>query len=553
MLKPSNDHERALFALWQQLRPDDAFAQGIDACAGRMSVLTPARRSATLARIGGFARGTRDRTAGRLLASWKARIALEEPLSAPAAVFDAIFSHLMKEGIRADHMGSLARAGKRALDLARRTWASKRVPPGMRALVQLASDGAVEIVRTVERGVDSASTREALEDLRETLDGYRARFELRGFDPAASFEETFEALRRSGSDLGRSRYYARALRDLWDYRETPAQVEAAGLAMLRRELPRFRTVVRGLADELGCVSTGEAVEEALREKRGLAKDRIMPFLTELREVALRIADKCLVAINPGYTAEVIETPEYLVNTTPSAAAFSLDTFTDRPRDIFLMTTDVRSARRPPPGDLLSVLVHEEYGHCVHGSNAASAFAATPGVLDVVNGPSVCVSEGLAFQMELDFLPIIEEIAAGKARGPEERAFVDFFEKWGGVERCAREYEFHTLQGRIVRFLRVVGDARINSGSQDIVHFVEWAHRRTGLQRATVYYSVFPAHQVLGPGYASTYAMIGENIRRTQADALRRGKTLRDFNAYATSIGWPPKSVFEAKLAAWARR
>ena len=52
----------------------------------------------------------------------------------------------MKEGIRADHMGSLARAGKRALDLARRTWASKRVPPGMRALVQLASEDRKSVV-----------------------------------------------------------------------------------------------------------------------------------------------------------------------------------------------------------------------------------------------------------------------------------------------------------------------------------------------------------------------------------------------------------------------
>ncbi|MGQ0797120.1 MAG: hypothetical protein ACT4OI_04540 [Methanobacteriota archaeon] len=552
MLRPRTRPERALFALWRQLRPDDAFAQGIDASAGRLAVLTPRRRSAVLKRMETVARDAQDRTARRLLASWRARIVLEEPLSAPAAVFDAIFSHLMKEGIRADHMGSLARAGTRSIELARATWASKRVPSGMRALVQLASDGAVGIVRTVERGVDSSSTRQALDDLREALDAYRARFALEGFDPAASFEEAFDALRRGGSDLGRSRYYGRALRDLWDYRETPAQVEQAGLAMLRRELPRFRAVVRGLADDLACPPTGEAVEEALREKRGLRKDKIMSFLTELREVALRVADKHLVAVNPGYTTEVIETPEYLVNTTPSAAAFSLDTFTEHPRDIFLMTTDERSARRPPPGDLLSVLVHEEYGHCVHGSNAANAFAAAPGVLDVVNGPAVCVSEGLAFQMELDFLPIVREIAAGKARGPEERAFVEFFERWGGIDRCAREYEFQTLQGRIVRFLRVVGDARINSATQDIVRFVEWAHRRTGLQRATVYYNVFPAHQVLGPGYASTYAMIGETIRRTQAIALRRGKALRDFNGYATSIGWPPRSVFEGKLAAWAR-
>jgi len=150
------------------------------------------------------------------------------------------------------------------------------------------------------------------------------------------------------------------------------------------------------------------------------------------------------------------------------------------------------------------------------------------------------------------VPILGGIAARSMTGDEERAFADFFDAVGGVETVAREYEFHTLLGRITRFLRVVGDARINSGKQDLVDFLEWAHRRTGLACATVYYAVFPAHQALGPGYATTYAIIGESIRRIQGEALRRGKSLPDFNAYATSIGWPPRSVFEKRLDAWAR-
>ena len=173
------------------------------------------------------------------------------------------------------------------------------------------------------------------------------------------------------------------------------------------------------------------------------------------------------------------------------------------------------------------------------------------MLDLIASTFQCVSEGIAFQRELEFLPIIQEIAAGKLSGPEEDAFGESLERWGGLGRVSREYEFLTALWRIVRFLRVIGDARINSGKQDLVHFVEWAHRTTGLERATVYYQLFPAHQVIGPGYASTYAIIGERIREIQQEALKRGKSLRAFNAYASSIGWPPKSVFEAKLEAWA--
>jgi len=86
----------------------------------------------------------------------------------------------------------------------------------------------------------------------------------------------------------------------------------------------------------------------------------------------------------------------------------------------------------------------------------------------------------------------------------------------------------------------------------LVAFIEWAHKTTGLDRATIYYNVFPAHQILGPGYASTYAIIGERIREIQGKALRRGKPLREFNAYACSIGWPPKSVFEERLETWVK-
>jgi len=240
----------------------------------------------------------------------------------------------------------------------------------------------------------------------------------------------------------------------------------------------------------------------------------------------------------------------LANSTPSGAAYGLDTLTDHSREIFLATTDERSAARPCPGELLNLLVHEEYGHCVHGSNSANRFAASPDLLSLIGSTFVCVSEGIAFQRELEFLPVLQEIAAGKLSGSDEDTFATSLERWGGIGRVAREYEFLAALWRIVRFLRVIGDARINSGKQDLVRFIEWAHRTTGLERATVYYQLFPAHQIIGPGYASTYAIIGERIRELQQDALKRGKNLRDFNAYASSIGWPPKSVFEAQLASW---
>ena len=552
MFRPANALEREIFALWTALRPDDAFAQGIEAGAGRIFVPTRANVDRARRRIERLRARAKDPATRKFLTALRARLLLGEPPLVPEALLEAVFTHMVKEGVVAAHMGSLAETGQKALEAFRRAASRRRFPPGMRALTRLSCDGLSEILDTVEKELADRDALGAIARLRRSVAAYRDAFDLAGFRSDASFEDVFELFRRTGADLGRGRAYARALRDLWDYRETPAQVEAAGLRMLRREMPRFREVTEDLARELGCESTPEAVSDALRQARGLARDRIVPFLLGLREVAIRVADKHLVAINPDYETQIVETPSYLANVIPSGAAYSLDTLTDRAREIFLATTDERSAARPPAGELLNLLVHEEYGHCVHGSNTAHGYRAAPGLLDVLNGPSVCVSEGLAFKMELDFLPVIEAIESGALKGPEEAALAAYLEAWGGLRSVAREYRFSTLMWRIVRFLRVVGDARINSGKQDVVRFVEWAHRTTGLQRATVYYQLFPAHQVIGPGYASTYAMIGESLRAIQAKALRRGKTLRDFNGYAASIGWPARSVYEAKLEAWAK-
>ena len=549
MVTPRNETERAVFELWKEFRPDEAFVLGLDECAGRLFVPTQRRVEGLLAKIARIQKSAKSPIERKLLASFRASLELREPARLPQTLLESFFGYMIKEGVQAGHVSALAMDGRKALDASRKRMRGPTAP-GMRALVQLACNGLNDILKVVESELRDKGARAAIQSLVAANGRYAKGFDLPGFAPEGTFDETYALFKRTGCGLGRSRSYARALRDFWDYTQTPGQVEAAGLRMIRRELPHFKALVERMSNELRCEATAEAVTKALKEKRGLRPDQILPFLQEVREPAQRVADRHLVAINPGYATEVIETPPYLANSTPSGAAYGLDTLTDHSREIFLATTDERSAARPCPGELLNLLVHEEYGHCVHGSNSANRFAASPDLLSLIGSTFVCVSEGIAFQRELEFLPVLQEIAAGKLSGTDEDTFATSLERWGGIGRVAREYEFLAALWRIVRFLRVVGDARINSGKQDLVRFIEWAHRTTGLERATVYYQLFPAHQIIGPGYASTYAIIGERIRELQQDALKRGKNLRDFNAYASSIGWPPKSVFEAQLASW---
>ncbi len=556
MIAPASRAEQEAFDLWKTLRPDDAYVSGIDEAAGRFFAPTPASVRRIRARIAKARQSTKDATLRKVLASLDAGLTLPEPSRMPEILVASLFGYMIKEDVVPEHMATLAAASAKALDAERLRCARKRWPTGMRALVQLSASGLVEIVDIVEKELQFASGNDgalaAVGKLRTALERYRRAFDLPGFRPDWTFEETHAFFQEHRPELGRKASYAKSLRDLWDYKETPAQVESAGLRMMRRELPRFRTVTVAMAGELHCDATPEAVQKALRSRFGLRPDQILPFLNAVRDPCRRVADKHVVGINPNYNALVIETPPYFVNTTPSGAAYSIDSLTPHSREVFMATTDEKSAARPPPGELLSLLVHEEYGHCVHGSNTAHAFAGTPALVDTLNSSFGCVSEGIAFQRELEFLPVMSGIASGRYDGPEERALSEALEPWGGFTAAARQYEFLTYLWRMTRFLRVIGDARINSGKQDIATFVDWAHTTVGLEAATVYYNVFPAHQILGAGYASTYAIIGERIREIQEKAAKRGIPLRDLNAFACSIGWPPKSIFERRLEEWVR-
>ncbi len=556
MITAGSRAEQEAFEIWKTLWPDQAYVAGIEDAVGKVFVPTAANVRRMRQRIAKARRSTKDTTIRKFLASLDAGLTLPEPARMPESMVASFFGYMIKEEVVPEHMEALASSAAKALDAERLRRAGKRWPPGMRALVQLSASGLEEIVDIVEKELQlasaTASATASMGRLRGALARYRKAFELPGFRPEAAFEETYDFLKEGGAELGRKATYAKSLRDLWDYRETPALVEAAGLRMMRREFPRFRTVTVAMAGDLHCDPTPEAVQVALRSKSGLRPDQVLPFLNAIRDPCRRVADKHVVGINPHYTTLVIETPPYFVNTTPSGAEYSVDSLTDHSKEVFMATTDPKSAARPPPGELLSLLVHEEYGHAVHGSNTAHAFAGTPTLVDSLTSSFGCVSEGIAFQRELEFLPVMNGIASGRFDGPEERALAEALEPWGGMTAAARQFEFLTYLWRVVRFLRVIGDARINSGKQDIIEFVDWTHKTYGVEKATVYNNVFPAHQILGAGYASTYAIIGERIREIQEKAAKRGIPLRDLNAFASSIGWPPKSVFEAKIEAWVR-
>jgi hypothetical protein len=341
---------------------------------------------------------------------------------------------------------------------------------------------------------------------------------------------------------------------LWDYSESPGELEEKGLKYLDRELPKFQRMTAKLAKKYDVPARAEEVSKIIKAKRAVKVDEIIPYLADLRRRVVKVANKSIVKVNPKYDARVMETPLYLSAIFPSGGAFFFDTFTDKPQQVFICTTDPRRDPSTAPGELLNLLVHEEYGHCVHASNSSFGYGAKPTLVDMLWSPlGGAISEGISFQREIEFQDVMEKLQTGKGLNSDEKSLVSFYEKHGGFDEIVEEYEFYTWMWRIVRFLRIIGDARINSGNQGLVEFIEWANKKTGLSKSMVYHQLFPAHQGNGPGYASTYAIVGESIREIQNRALRNGKKLLDFNTYACSMGFPARTIFEDRLKAFATK
>src|SRR6058998_2623781 len=235
MVTPRTETERAVFEVWKELRPDEAFVFGLDECAGRLFIPTQRRVDSLLAKISRIRKSATSPIERKLLASFGASLELREPARLPQTLLESLFGYMIKEGVKANHMRTLATDGRKALDATRRRVRGPTAP-GMRALVQLACSGLDEILKVVEGELRNKDARAAVQALVAANARYAKAFDLPGFSPAGTFDETYGLFKRAGCGLGRARSYPRALRDLWDYTQTPAQVEAAGLRMLRREL-----------------------------------------------------------------------------------------------------------------------------------------------------------------------------------------------------------------------------------------------------------------------------------------------------------------------------
>lgn len=542
-----------IIELYKEISPSTAYIIGFNEYAGRLFVPSRSNIEAALRKVRDLRRRAETDLQRKVLDSMEALLSFDEPQPVLDDIVGAIFAHLVKEGVNDKHLLSILRLGYSAIEATEERFAGREIPVGVKALALYRLDGVTEILEAVKQQTKSEELKQECDRLKERASRFVGLFALDGFGKG-EFENVTRVFAEKGSALGREGFYTTALSKGFDYYETPDELERKAMKWLDEELPRFRRATERLARRYGCEPVPESVEERMNARVKLDTKKLVMTTKRIRRAVQMFVDEDVCNINPRYRTKVMETPSYLTGTIPTGAAQFFDTFTKKPFQVFFQTTDPRRDPDRSVPSLLDLLVHEEYGHCVHHSNSAAGFVGKlnpvqllPGVLTA--GP---ITEGLSFNRELEFLEASRRLERKKRLSRAERDYVAMLEKYGGLKLVNMELEFSVRRWRVVRFLRVVGDVRVNTGKQSLMDFVEWAHSYTGIPKSSVYFQLFPAHEGMFPGYATNYAVCGEEIREIERRIRGERKRVK-FSTYLCSIGFPPRSLYRKMLLEYARK
>lgn len=547
---PQSKVEEEIFELWKELKPSSAFTAGLDDYAGKLFVPTEGNVKRVLEKIAKLKKQAEDTVQQKFLQCLETELHFEEPYMVLENVLWVFYRHLVKEGIKVEHLLSLTSHAKKALRVSKERLTRREWPIEIRAITCYEGNSLLGIMETIRNETENEQLREELRRLKGMVNDYVKAFHVEGVKEG-SFEEVFPILEREGGDIGRKEIYPKLLKDLYDYPETANEIESKALRWLRRELPGLMEITGKLARVYGIETKVESVVDEISRRRNVEKSRVVEFVNGMREKLQKVVERHLVRITPTYNTRVVETPSYLVSLITTAATDWFDTLTEKPFNVFFITTNLKRSASAGVPDLILDIVHEEYGHCINHSNSATNFAAKPTLIELLDAAlGMPISEAISFFREVEFISLLKQLARKKEKlTRDEEELLDALKVVGDLDTVILENEFIVKEWRILRFLRAIGDVRINMGKQSATEFIKWAHEQTSLSKKMLYNEVFTFQD--SPGYPPCYCMAGEELRKIQSLAVEKGKSVIDFNTYVSSMGYTPRTVYEERLREYA--
>jgi hypothetical protein len=542
------DLDEKIYELWKELKPREAYLQGLDEYAGRFFIPSKENVKRVLGIINDLKSKSEDQVRMKFLTSLEASLRYREPPHDLSDMIWTLFGYLMKEGTNSPNFPSLIEHMDESLDNLSEIHKLGELPIELKIIVTNNGNGLLGLLKTISDGTNSEELKKSIEDISEKIRSYIGQASVEGLEKG-DFSETYPILKNlSKGDLGRRNTYPQLMMEQYDYYETPDEIEKKGLLWLDSELPDLISTASELAAIYGIGDTIEEVNSEIAKRRNIDKTDLVDFILDFRIKTRSVVEKHLVKINPKYDTRIIETPEYLINFIPTAAMMLFDTLTDHPFNVMFVTTDEKGSPPTNALDLFQLIVHEEYGHCVNFSNSAIGFASEPDLIEKLDSSlHFPISEAISFHREIETQTLIEELAKKDRErlSKEEIELLDAMASWGNLNEVILESRFLILKWRVIRFIRAIGDVRINMNKQSVVEFVEWASKKTGFSEKAIYNQIFFFQE--NPGIAPCYSIAGMALKDIQDEARRKGKDILEFNTKASSLGFPARSIFEERL------
>lgn len=551
VLVEMSDVERRFYEWYKETSPSSAYMEGANECVGRFFIPSNHNLKKAEEKLKTIIKQAQNKEQRRILKSYLTGLQFNEPYMVPSGATYVFFAHLVKEGIVPEHLQALAKQVEEALDAFTELLAKKEWTVEIKVLTCQLSDQLLGILDTILAEAKDENLKKALTSLKHKTLSYRKLYEVEGIKQG-DFNEVFPILKKTRGKVKHKAIYPKLISDVWGYPESPQEIERKAKLWLKKELPILKKVTRKLAKTYGVKPDVEAVEEELNKRRGIPKQQALKFVKETRVIAQKVFEKNIVGITPKYKTKVIETPSYLVSMIPTAAMMPFDGFTVEPFNVFFVTTDPRFSPSSSVPDLITSLLHEEYGHAVNFSNSVTRYAANPTFLEILSSSfSTHISDGISFHREYEFVRFLKKLVKTKVPGKEEAEFLKILKSQSDAETMLLENEFIMQEWRILRFLRAIFDVRINMEKQSVADFVEWAHKETGLSEKMIYNQTWIFLETVG--YAPCYSIAGDKVSKLQQQALKKGISLLDFNTFVSSLGFPHRETFEKRIQQYIAR
>ncbi len=540
--------EGEIFSLWKEMNPNAAYLQGLEEYAGKLFIPTPENEKKMIDNIETLLSKTEDPVERKFLISLRASIRYHEAPHDLSDIIWTLFGHMIKEGFNVPHLSSLVDHSHMKLENSKSRYLQGNLPLITRIILTNKCNGLAGFLKIISDEVDDDGLKVKIGQLIKGVDAYREIIKVEGIDKG-DFSEVFPIISKAEStDMGREDFYSQLISEKYDYYETPQEIEEKALSWIERELPKLRESAEALAAHYGIEPDINLIDTEIEKRSNIRKSELLDFILNLRGKTQAVVEDHIVRINPKYETRILETPTYLLNFIPTAAMTMFDTLTEKPFNIFFVTTDEKRSPASSIPDIFQMVVHEEYGHCVNFSNSALSFGSSPDLVEKLDSAlHYPISEGISFHREYETLKLLEELSkkTKEELSPKEQELFNTLQKHRDLKSFLLESRFVIYKWRIIRFLRAVGDVRTNLNRQSLSEFIKWASEKTGFGKQTIYDQLFIFQE--NPGYAPCYSIAGMSLRGIQEEARKNGKDIIEFNTVASSLGFPPRTVFEERL------